>query len=52
MVTITLHCPHCQSDALVRDGHAQSAKTEVSLSYMWASQPQEPNSQHLPRSSP
>ena len=22
MVTITLHCPHCQSDALVRNGHA------------------------------
>ena len=22
MVTITLHCPHCQSEALVRDGDA------------------------------
>jgi hypothetical protein len=22
MVTITLHCPHCQSEALVRHGHA------------------------------
>ena len=22
MVTITLHCPHCGSEALVRDGHA------------------------------
>src|SRR6266566_8672864 len=26
MVTITLHCPHCQSDALVRDGHAPNGK--------------------------
>ena len=24
MVTITIHCPHCGSDALVRDGHAPS----------------------------
>jgi hypothetical protein len=22
MVTITLHCPHCESDALVRNGRA------------------------------
>jgi hypothetical protein len=29
MVTITLHCPHCGSEALVRDGHA---KTRVSRS--------------------
>ncbi len=39
MVTITLSCPHCGSEALVRDGHAQSAQTEVSLSCLWASQP-------------
>ena len=26
MVTITLHCPHCGSDALVRDGHAPNGK--------------------------
>jgi len=26
MVTITLHCPHCQSDALVRNGHASNGK--------------------------
>ena len=26
MVTITFHCPHCQSDALVRDGHAPNGK--------------------------
>ena len=26
MVTLTLHCPHCQSDALVRNGHAPSGK--------------------------
>jgi transposase-like protein len=26
MVTITRHCSHCQSDALVRNGHAQSGK--------------------------
>src|SRR5438093_13059717 len=26
MVTITLHCPHCGSDALVRDGHAPTGK--------------------------
>jgi len=26
MVTITLHCPHCQSDALVRKGHAPNGK--------------------------
>ena len=26
MVTITLHCTHCQSDALVRNGHAPNGK--------------------------
>ena len=26
MVTITLYCPHCGSDALVRDGHAPNGK--------------------------
>src|SRR5438876_3307478 len=26
MITITLHCPHCQSDALVRNGHAPNGK--------------------------
>ena len=26
MVTITLHCPHCESDALVRNGHACNGK--------------------------
>jgi len=26
MVTITLYCPHCQSDALVRNGHAPNGK--------------------------
>ncbi len=26
MVTITLHCPHCQSDALVRNGYAPNGK--------------------------
>jgi DNA-directed RNA polymerase subunit RPC12/RpoP len=26
MVTITLHCVHCGSDALVRDGHAPNGK--------------------------
>lgn len=26
MVTITLHCPGCQSDALVRNGHAPNGK--------------------------
>ena len=26
MVTITLHCAHCGSDALVRDGHAPNGK--------------------------
>ncbi|HEY4388834.1 MAG TPA: IS1 family transposase [Ktedonobacteraceae bacterium] len=26
MVTITLHCSHCQSDALVRNGHASNGK--------------------------
>src|SRR5947209_741286 len=26
MVTVTLHCPHCQSDALVRNGHAPNGK--------------------------
>jgi predicted Fe-S protein YdhL (DUF1289 family) len=26
MVTITLHCPHCQSEALVRNGHAPNGK--------------------------
>jgi len=26
MVTITHHCPHCQSDALGRNGHAPNGK--------------------------
>ncbi len=26
MVTITLHCSHCSSEALVRDGHAPNGK--------------------------
>jgi len=26
MVTITLRCPHCGSQALVRDGHAPNGK--------------------------
>ncbi len=26
MVTITLHCPHCGSNTLVRDGHAPNGK--------------------------
>jgi transposase-like protein len=26
MITITLHCPHCQSDTLVRNGHAPNGK--------------------------
>src|SRR5205807_2103733 len=26
MVTITLHCPHCQSEALVRNAHAPNGK--------------------------
>ncbi|MBO0792732.1 MAG: IS1 family transposase [Ktedonobacteraceae bacterium] len=26
MVTITVHCPHCQSDALVRNGRAPNGK--------------------------
>ncbi len=26
MVTLTLHCSHCQSDALVRNGHAPNGK--------------------------
>src|SRR5258708_6098701 len=26
MVTITLHCPHCESDALIRNGHAPNGK--------------------------
>jgi transposase-like protein len=26
MVTITLHCSHCESDALVRNGHAPNGK--------------------------
>ena len=26
MVIITVHCPHCQSDALVRNGHAPNGK--------------------------
>lgn len=25
MVTITLSCPHCGSEALVRDGHAKNS---------------------------
>lgn len=29
MVTITLHCAHCQSDTLVRNGHAPNGKQLV-----------------------
>ncbi len=29
MVTMTLHCPHCQSEALVRNGHAPNGKQLV-----------------------
>ena len=28
MVTITVHCPYCQSDALVRNGRAPNGKQE------------------------
>jgi len=28
MITITLHCPHCKSDALVRNGQAPNGKQE------------------------
>ncbi len=47
MVTITLHCSHCQSDALVRNGHAQSAQTALSLSCLRTAKPREPDSQCL-----
>ncbi len=26
MVTVTIYCPHLQSEALVRDGHAPNGK--------------------------
>src|SRR5713226_4812251 len=26
MITITIHCPHCESDALVRNGRAPNGK--------------------------
>lgn len=29
MVTITVHCPHCQSDALVRNGYAPMANSSL-----------------------
>jgi InsA N-terminal domain len=29
MVTITVHCPHCQSNALVRNGHAPIANSSI-----------------------
>jgi hypothetical protein len=29
MVTITVHCPHCQSDALVRNGHAPMGNSSI-----------------------
>ncbi len=31
MVTITLQCLHCGSEALVRDGHAQSAHNNIAV---------------------
>ncbi len=31
MVTITLHCPHCGSEALVRDGHAPMANISIAV---------------------
>jgi IS1 transposase/InsA N-terminal domain len=37
MVTITLHCPHCQSDALVRNGHAPSNTPQ------WAKRQEKPD---------
>jgi IS1 transposase len=30
MVTITLHCPHCGSEALVRDGHTPDPEDPAS----------------------
>jgi hypothetical protein len=32
MVTITIHCPHGGSDALVRDGHAPVASKRIAVS--------------------
>ncbi len=52
MVTITLHCPHCQSEALVRNGHAQSAQTAVSLPCVRTAKSREPYSPRLSTSSP
>src|SRR6266699_2235524 len=49
--TITLHCPHCQSEALVRNGFAQSVQTAVSLQYVQTSKPREPDSPCLSASS-
>ncbi len=31
MVTIILHCPHCQSQALVRNGHAPNGKQRQTI---------------------
>jgi hypothetical protein len=47
MVTITLYCPQCQSEALVRNGHAQSVHTVVSLSCVRTAKSREPRSQRL-----
>jgi hypothetical protein len=51
MVTLILHCSHCGSDALVRDGHAPQRQAEVSLSRLRPSQPRASSSPCLSTSS-
>jgi hypothetical protein len=31
MVTLILHCPHCGSEALVRDGHTPTANRNIAV---------------------
>jgi hypothetical protein len=51
MVTITLHCAHCGSDARVARWACHRRQTELSLSGLRPSQPRESDSHRLPRSS-
>src|SRR6266567_2735930 len=52
MVTITLHCPHCGSEALVRDGHAPNGKQKFRCHACRRRSRENPTPQCLSRCSP
>ncbi len=52
MVTITLYCPHCQSDALVRNGRAQGGKQKYLCRAAHSTQPGRSDPACLSRGTP